>query len=71
MSGSNRIHYSREMKRKARQLYYDPELPCYRSYRAVAKELGIRLLSTPLAKNEKDGYANPQTLQEPFHPLRN
>ena len=56
MSESNRVHYSRETKRKARQLYYDPELPCYRSYRAVAKELGIRRFQTIAEWAKRDGW---------------
>ena len=56
MSESNRIHYSRETKRKARQRYYDSESTCFRSYRAVAKELGIRRFQTIAEWAKRDGW---------------
>jgi len=41
MAPTNRVHYTAELKKQARILYFDPVSEAFRSYQKVAKTLGV------------------------------
>lgn len=41
MAPTNRVHYTAELKKQARQMYFDPTSDVFRSYRKVATALGV------------------------------
>ena len=41
MAPTNRVHYTAELKKQAKTIYFDPTGDCFRSYKKVAKALGV------------------------------
>jgi len=56
MSATNRVHYTAELKNKARMMYFDPTGECFRSYKKVADALGVPRFQTIAEWAKKDKW---------------
>lgn len=56
MSATNRVHYTAELKKEARLMYFDPTSEAFRSYQKVAKTLGVPRSQTIAEWAKKDKW---------------